>query len=150
MPTEVPGGRRFRQVSSGYGYACGVTPTDVAFCWGVNNTLGQLGTGGGNSTTPVRVAGGLRFRTVFTAATHTCGATLDDRAYCWGFAVLGELGDGSFVFTQPKPVLVAGGLRFRQVKPGSGFDGSINDGPEIDVAFSCGITTTEPGVLLGK
>lgn len=150
IPAEVPGGRRFRQLSAGYGYACGVTPTDVAFCWGVNNTLGQLGTGGGASSTPVRVAGGLRFRRVFAAATHTCGATLDDRAYCWGFAVLGELGDGSLVFTQPKPVLVAGGLRFRQVKPGNGFDSSINNGPEIDAAFSCGITTTDRAYCWGS
>ncbi len=140
VPVEVPGGRRFRQLSVGRGYACGVTPLDIAFCWG-DNGLGQLGTGGGSTPTPVRVAGGLRFRRVFTSATHTCGATLDNRAYCWGANVFGQLGDGTRV-NRPRPVAVAGGLRFRQVKPGSGYDAGLNE-PELDTAFSCGVTTDD-------
>lgn len=138
VPALVPGGRRFRQISAGVDYACAVTTTDVAFCWG-DNHLGQLGTGGGFTTEPTRVAGGHRWRRVFTAATHTCGVTLDNVGYCWGANVFGQLGSGIHSFSEPKPVKVAGGLKFRQVKPGSGFDSGLH-GPELDTSISCGIT----------
>ena len=145
VPSEIPGGRRFRQLSVGVEYICGVNPLDVAFCWGVNNQWGQLGTGGGNIATPVRVAGGLRFRRVFTAATHTCGTTTDDRAYCWGWNNFGQLGVGpnSTTINRTKPTAVLGGLRFRQVKPASGYPTGIQF-PEVDgPAYSCGVTTDD-------
>ncbi len=143
VPVEVPGGRRFRQLSVGRGYICGVTTLDIAFCWG-DNEHGQLGTGGGYTTAPTRVAGGLRWRRVFAADSHTCGTTLDDRAYCWGAGNLGQLGIGRLGndLFRSKPVAVAGGLRFRQVKPGSGYDGGINS-VEIDRAITCGVTTED-------
>jgi hypothetical protein len=146
IPSEVPGGRRFRQVSVGLKYICGVNPYDVAFCWG-DNHWGQLGTGGGSTTTPVRVAGGLRFRRVFTAASHTCGATTDNRAYCWGHNAFGALGDGTGI-NRPKPAAVVGGLRFRQVKPASGIPFGLED-PEIEEAYSCGVTTDDRAYCWG-
>jgi alpha-tubulin suppressor-like RCC1 family protein len=154
VPTEVPGGRRFRQVSVGGGgrsgsYACGVTPTDVAFCWGIN-VYGRLGTGAGSTTTPVRVAGGLRFRRVHAAFSHTCGATTDNRAYCWGKDVFGQLGNGPPVHeVQPKPVAVAGGLRFRVVRPGSGYDAGINS-QEFDTGLTCGVTVEDRAYCWGN
>jgi len=146
-PAEVPGGRRFRQVSVGLEYVCAVTPTDVAFCWG-NNQFGRMGTGGGSSSTPVRVAGGLRFRRVFTAASHTCGATTDNRAYCWGSNAFFQLGDGTPVKERPRPVAVLGGLRFRQVKPGSAFPAGLNP-PEFDTGLTCGVTTDDRAYCWG-
>lgn len=148
VPVAVPGGRRFRQISTGYGYSCAVTTTDVAFCWGVNNYLGQLGTGGGAVQEPTRVAGGLRWRSVFTSATHTCGVTLDDVGYCWGYNVLGQLGSGIANFSNPKPVKIAGGLRFDQVKPGSGVDFGLNS-TEVDIATTCGITRNDRAYCWG-
>ncbi len=149
VPVVVGGGRRFRQVGAGAGYACAVTPADVAFCWGEND-YGQLGNGSRSfSPTPVRVAGGLRFRRVFAAATHTCGSTTDDRAYCWGNNALAALGDGSTSGGErPRPVAVAGGLRFRQVKPGSGWPAGLNP-PEFDTSFSCGVTTANRAYCWG-
>ena len=150
VPSEIPGGRRFRQVSVGLDYICGVNPYDVAFCWGHNNHWGQLGTGGGFSLTPVRVAGGLRFRQVFTAATHTCGVTTDGRAYCWGWNNFGQLGVGpnTTSIKRIKPTPVLGGLLFRHVKPASGYPSGLNS-PEVDDAYSCGVTTDDRAYCWG-
>jgi alpha-tubulin suppressor-like RCC1 family protein len=153
VPALVPGGRHYRQISAGFNYACAVTTTDVAFCWGDgiaggDNSLGQLGTGGGFTTEPTRVAGGHRWRRVFTAATHTCGTTLDNVGYCWGANVFGQLGSGVASFSEPKPVKVAGDLRFSQVKPGSGVDSGLNS-HELDTATGCGITTEDRAYCWG-
>ena len=146
VPSEVPGGRKFRQVSVGARYICAVNPFDVAFCWG-SNQFGQLGTGGGSTQTPTRVAGGLKFRRVFAAASQTCGATLDNRGYCWGWDVFGQGGSG-MPGVHPKPTLIAGGLSFRQVRPGSGIDSGLNS-PELDTGVGCGVTQNDRAYCWG-
>ena len=118
-PVEVVGDRRFRQVSASSGHTCAITPFDVAFCWG-DNDLGQLGDGTITERhRPVRVAGGLHFRQLSAGGTlgsfHTCGVTTDNVAYCWGRNDLGQLGDGTTT-KRLKPVRVAGGLQFLQVR----------------------------------
>jgi alpha-tubulin suppressor-like RCC1 family protein len=61
----------------------------------------------------------LAFAGVSAGESHTCGMTTDNRAYCWGDNFVGELGIGtSDDVTHSTPVLVAGGLRFRQVSAG--------------------------------
>jgi alpha-tubulin suppressor-like RCC1 family protein len=105
-PVAVAGTRRFRQVIAGFLHTCGVTTSDVAFCWGAN-FRGQNGNGTTTaSLTPVRVAGGLSFSGVSTGpqepplfvyepANHTCGVTTGHRAYCWGRNLFGQVGDGT-------------------------------------------------------
>jgi alpha-tubulin suppressor-like RCC1 family protein len=119
----------FIQVSTGINHTCGVAADNRAYCWG-ENERGALGDG---TTTdrlaPHAVAGGLRFRTVSAGWSYTCGLTTDDRAYCWGDNVWGTLGDGSNVFTRLKPVPVAGGRRYRQLRAG--------------YHHSCGVTLAE-------
>jgi len=60
-PAAVSGGLRFRQLSAGSGgfsHTCGVTPGNLAYCWG-SNEAGQLGDGTTTDRgTPVPVAGG--------------------------------------------------------------------------------------------
>jgi hypothetical protein len=102
----------FRQISNGGGYheahTCGVTTSNVAYCWGSNGT-GQLGVGNRTgleqcnaagvivpcSSRPVPVAGALAFRAVAAGRFHTCGVTTDKVAYCWGGNFLGQLGIGT-------------------------------------------------------
>jgi alpha-tubulin suppressor-like RCC1 family protein len=147
-PTPVAGGRRWRQVSAGSGYSCGVTTLDVAFCWG-DNIYRQLGAGTGFFFTrsPVRVAGTLKFRRVNAAFSHTCGATTNDRAYCWGTNTAGQLGDGSRT-ARATPVAVAGGVSFRQALPGSGYISGA--GPAVpDYAYSCGVATDDRAYCWG-
>jgi alpha-tubulin suppressor-like RCC1 family protein len=129
-PVAVVGDLHFKQVSAGWRLTCGVTPDNLAYCWG-GNWAGQLGIGTRTgpehcdtdevvegipcSTRPVAVAGGLRFAQVAVGSEHACGVTSTDRrAYCWGHNGSGELGDGT---TTPRlqPVAVVGGLHFRQV-----------------------------------
>jgi len=53
----VTGGLVFRTVSVGREHVCGVTTSQVAFCWG-SNFYGQLGNGSQiDSSMPVKVAG---------------------------------------------------------------------------------------------
>jgi alpha-tubulin suppressor-like RCC1 family protein len=135
-PVAVTGDRRFRNVNAGNNHTCAVTPSDAGFCWGLNNSFGQLGTGGGFSVTPARIAGGLHWRRVTAGGQYSCGVTTDDRAYCWGFQV------------GPKPVAVEGGLRFRQVVAGGG---GFTDAQrlESDLPHACGITVDDRAYCWG-
>lgn len=113
-PVAVVGGLKFRQVTAGWAHSCGVTVTDVAYCWGLNGD-GILGSGGGPSTTrPVAVAGGLRFRSLDAGAWHTCGLTTAGKAYCWGSNYLAMLGDGTTT-NRSAPVAVLGNHTFAQI-----------------------------------
>ena len=126
-PARVAGDLRFRQISAGEYHTCAVTTGNRAYCWGSATTVGD-GTEAERAT-PVAVAGGHRFRQVDAGFHFTCGVSYpDDRLYCWGTNARGQLGDGSL---RPRlsPVLVLGGLRFRQVSAG-GF-------------HACGVTTTD-------
>jgi alpha-tubulin suppressor-like RCC1 family protein len=126
-PVAVAGGLRFLVVSAGGNHTCGVTPGNLAYCWGFN-AAGQLGNGTNTgpetcaagracSTRPVAAAGGLRFRQVAAGLDHTCGATPAKDAYCWGSNFFGQLGDGTTTF-RSTPVAVAGGLRLSRVAAG--------------------------------
>jgi alpha-tubulin suppressor-like RCC1 family protein len=52
----VSGGLVFAAISAGTQHSCGLTTSQVVYCWGLNNH-GQLGSGTfSGSGTPVRVA----------------------------------------------------------------------------------------------
>jgi alpha-tubulin suppressor-like RCC1 family protein len=105
VPTALSGGRKWRQIIAGHLHTCGVTQTDVPFCWGWNFD-GQNGDGHNASTSvPTRVAGNLTFIGVSTGsqeaslfssndAEHSCGITGDGRIFCWGSNIYGQLGNG--------------------------------------------------------
>ncbi|HKU62195.1 MAG TPA: hypothetical protein VJQ44_13310, partial [Gemmatimonadales bacterium] len=149
VPAEVPGGRKYKTVSVGYEHTCAVNQYDVAFCWG-SDQFGQLGTGpgDGSTNTPTRVVGGHRWRRVFAGASETCGATLDDKGYCWGRNVFGEVGNGVPDLRRPEPTLIAGGLSWRQVRPGGGVNAGLNS-VEIDDGVACGVTQSDQGYCWG-
>lgn len=103
-PVRVAGGLAFASVSAGRSHTCGVTSTNLAYCWG-ENLFGQLGTGddtgpdtcpyGPCSVRPVRVVGGLTFTAVGAGGFHTCGVTTAGEVWCWGDNEYGQLGDGT-------------------------------------------------------
>ena len=128
----IPGGQ----------YACGIAAGGAAYCWG-SNDHGVLGTSSSISFSrkPVKVSGGLNFRRVLPGNTHTCGATTDNHAYCWGDNALGQLGDGTRT-DHATPTLVAGGLSWQLVVPGSGFISPIGGGSP-DFAYTCGLNTDD-------
>jgi alpha-tubulin suppressor-like RCC1 family protein len=144
-PVAVTGGRRFSQLSASSLHTCGVTPFNIAFCWG-DNRGGQLGTGSTSgpetcrfavcSTKPVKVVGGLLFRQIDGGGFHTCGVTTDFKPYCWGENNQGRLGNGTFSQPSLTPSRVRGGIFFRMVSAG-GFS-------------SCGITPENVAYCWGR
>ena len=54
-PAAVSGGLRFQTLGAGYATYCGITQAEAVFCWGRGEN-GELGTGHGNSTSPVAVS----------------------------------------------------------------------------------------------
>ena len=118
IPVAVAGALRFRQISAGFFTTCGVTTDFRAYCWGINDR-GEVGDG---TTTqrlaPVAVASGVRFRHVRLSFEHACGlSNTGNKVYCWGWNRYGQLGDRTTI-DRLTPVLVTGGLAFREVSAG--------------------------------
>lgn len=126
VPVAVRGGLRFRSISSGTGYTCGVTTNDVGYCWG-SGLSGELGNGvEADQFEPVPVAGGLHFKDISTSLFHTCGITTGGAVYCWGDNQYGKLGVGNLV-NSTTPQAVTGGRTYQSIGTGD--------------FFSCGLTT---------
>ena len=135
-PGPVSGGLTFASVSAGNGFACGVTTTGAAYCWGANGD-GALGNGTTTaSATPVAVSGGLTFASVIVGYFGACGVTTDGAAYCWGANGLGQLGNGTTT-ASATPVPVSGGLTFTTVSGGL-------------YSFTCGVTTAHAAYCWGS
>jgi len=96
-PAAVAGDRQFREVSTGGVHTCGVTFSNLAYCWGSdgNSQLGDGNFSSADNVTPGPVAGGHQFRAITAGTFHTCALTVDDRAYCWGNNFSGQLGIGT-------------------------------------------------------
>ena len=79
----------------GSAFACGLTASEEAYCWG-SGVHGELGDGtGASSPIAVKVSGGHRFRSIAVGANHACGITTYGAAYCWGWNYRGALGISS-------------------------------------------------------
>src|SRR2546425_1281331 len=138
-PIEAP----LVAVSAGVLHSCGVTVTNLVYCWGWNRD-GEIGDGTkADRPYPVRVLGSAAFTEVRPGGGHTCaravgGApqcwghklvavsagtqhscalTADSTAYCWGRNDVGQLGDSTQSDTT-LPVAVRGGLKFVAVTVG--------------------------------
>jgi len=128
-PQLVASDERFMEVTAGSSFACAVTLSLQALCWG-RNDQGQAGSpttascAQGNfggipcNPTPMPVSGQLKFVTVAAGLRHACGVTLDGKAYCWGRNTNGELGSGVVGTNIQAPALVRGTVRFRRVSAG--------------------------------
>jgi alpha-tubulin suppressor-like RCC1 family protein len=129
IPVAISGGLSFAAVSANAFFACGVTTSGAAYCWGEGSN-GQLGNGSNTSTdTPVAVSGGLVFASVSAGFQTACGVTTAGAAYCWGNNNYGELGNGSTAAFSLTPVAVSGGLAFAAVTAAGYFR-------------TCGLTTS--------
>ncbi len=121
---EVP----FELVAAGEFFSCALSADGAVICWGAN-TFGSLGTGDTvSATTPQPVVGEVSFTSLTAAGGHACALDPDGSAFCWGRNDVGQLGattgdacstaGGTPVACSPRPVLVAGGLRFESLDVG--------------------------------
>jgi alpha-tubulin suppressor-like RCC1 family protein len=108
---------------------CAAGP-DGAFCWGVEEYFGSLGTGAALAglAAPVGVAGAVALTAVSAGEGFACGLASDGRAYCWGHAAYGRLGSAVADSVVPAPVAVSGTLRLRALSAGR--------------RHACGVTAT--------
>jgi len=98
-------------VSLGAGsyHTCAVTQSGGAKCWG-DNSMGQLGTGGGETARPlpgdvIGLVSGVSL--VTSGADHTCAIDSGGGVKCWGGNRDGQLGVGSEVSYSLTPLSVS-------------------------------------------
>jgi alpha-tubulin suppressor-like RCC1 family protein len=102
------GGTTWTSVTAGGAFTCGRRTTGRLWCWG-NDSSGELGDGGTDldRASPVQVGGGATDWTAVEAGgSATCARITSGRLYCWGSDSHGQLGDGSPLADQGRPVEV--------------------------------------------
>jgi alpha-tubulin suppressor-like RCC1 family protein len=115
--STMPGNKTFVQLVAGDYHTCGLAADGLAYCWGhdsnLSNVGGQLGNGGTSLDTESpslvdtsTMIGNKLFVRLSAGRWHTCGLTADGRVYCWGLDQYGELGDGGVVLSTQSPSLV--------------------------------------------
>ncbi len=105
---------RFKSISTGVYYSCGLGSDGNGYCWGYNY-YGQLGNND-YSNVPVLVSqgdrsSGVTFVSISARSSHTCGVGSDGQGYCWGYNYYGQLGNGNTGTNSNVPRLVSQGDR---------------------------------------
>lgn len=83
------------------------------------------------SATPAEVTAAAAltgWRQVTPGQAHTCGLDADSLAWCWGWNELGQLGIGTTSVSEPHPVPVDGGRRWRDIQSGAAHTCALNRG----------------------
>jgi alpha-tubulin suppressor-like RCC1 family protein len=113
------------QITAGASYTCGITTTNVAYCWGRNNSPSGVGNLGDGTTAdrniPTLVSdpsgGAVQWSQIAAGGYHTCATTPTNAAYCWGRNSDGRLGIGSTT-NASVPTAVVGSLSFTRLPTG--------------------------------
>lgn len=121
VAVHMPAGKTFASIAVGGAHTCGLTAAGEAYCWGENNSYGQVGDGTlENKVIPVAVqSGDVLFTSITAGGAHTCALTASGQAYCWGYNLNGQLGDNSTT-NRSTPVQVAQpeGVTFNRITAG--------------------------------
>lgn len=94
-PVKIAGNDKYKYVSAGFDFTCGITTTKVVKCWG-NNNFGQLGSGKTPSEMPyqyrpTQIPNILNVKQLDTGYYHACAINGADGMYCWGQGTYGQL-----------------------------------------------------------
>lgn len=90
VPTLVSGGVQWKTIEIYFPFACGVSTSDLGYCWGgpgLSNLNGTAGTGqnpGDVLNVPTRTASTVPLVSIALAGTATCGLTLEGGLVCSG------------------------------------------------------------------
>ena len=99
--SETPFPALARAVGATLRTTCVASATGVVWCSG-SNANGELGSGFGSTSTPVRLDGELRATAISSGDTrHFCAIDLVGRVWCWGLNASGEVGPGASYFARP-------------------------------------------------
>lgn len=112
VPTPVRGGLRFKALTVGTIFSCGLELDGAVYCWG------RVGNRTTTSLEPRAVAGGLAFTEISAGESHVCGLVEGGQAYCWGDNFNEELGAGTTAEASAVPLAVTGAFRFATVAAG--------------------------------
>lgn len=82
LPQAIAGGHKFRSITLGSGFGCGVVDDGTAWCWGAQDALGDSGSAA--SGVPVAVSGGYHYAAMTAGGAYTCGRTVETAWVCWG------------------------------------------------------------------
>jgi len=128
VPVRVAGSTRFRTISAGDRFTCGVTTTGTVACWGRGQS-GATGNGASGPTySPTTITGGRQYATVSSGAAHACAVRADGTVECWGSDAGGRTGTARIGATVSQPEPVIGGYRFTAVSAGDEASCGISEG----------------------
>ena len=153
-------------IESGHplGQTCAVTTGGAVYCWGNDNMRQISGTPATENcrfslnfsyrcrATPEPVPGLSNVVSLTSGAFHSCAVNAAGAAYCWGSNRFGELGTSAAVTEQCRsegangfnvacsstPLLVAGGIQFREISAGASFTCALST---VNQAFCWGTNT---------
>jgi serine/threonine-protein kinase len=127
-PAVVPGLRSVVGLSASDDFACALTESGQAYCWGRNDMM-QLGHATGSegdvqcgedrgaaiacNPTPTRVPGVPALKQIITSERTGCGLSTAGQIYCWGASSSGQAGFGAGVRAQPPSPLSGGPITGR-------------------------------------
>jgi alpha-tubulin suppressor-like RCC1 family protein len=121
--TGVLSGVTLTQISAGNAFACALSGTGAAYCWGYNAS-GQLGNSSSvSSSVPVAVTttgvlSGVTLTQVTPGASFTCALGAAGAAYCWGLNGSGQLGNNSTTSSAAPVAVTTSGVTLTQVSAG--------------------------------
>jgi alpha-tubulin suppressor-like RCC1 family protein len=95
-------------IAFGHQHACALLDNGVVKCWGRNNG-GQLGTSGGDKSTPqtVNLGSGRTATSIYAGGHYTCAILDDASVKCWGLNDNGQLGIGSSTSSTSTPTTIS-------------------------------------------
>ncbi|KAL4520908.1 hypothetical protein Ndes2526B_g00090 [Nannochloris sp. 'desiccata'] len=80
-------------LACGNTFTCGLQSTGQAFCWGNDNSLGQLGTNAATGTiAPAPISGNGTYIKISAGFATACGIQNDLTGWCWGLNDQGQAG----------------------------------------------------------
>ena len=97
IPQRVIGGKKFKAITAGTHFTCGVTTFGDVYCWGHNRNSVVPQSLNTMEPAPVQVPFLGPATAIEAGFGHVCAQASNGRLYCWGTGALGQFG------TQPFP-----------------------------------------------